>query len=330
MKALKITGIILLLLVIAFFAIALLTPKDFHVESEVTIDKPARMVFKEVNNFRNWQAWSPWAKEDPEMTSTYEGPPIGVGAKQVWKSEKMGDGTQTITASIPYSRIETDLDFYEMGVATSYFSFEESDGKTNVKWGFNTETKFPVQRVMFVFFKGSMQSMFNQGLEDLKALVEKKPDAPLVEDSEFPEMTVISIVDSCHWEEGPVKMDKLFERLSSTIESRGLAMTGLPYTQYLVWDPGRQYMVFETGFPVNKMITSRHNIMSKQLSRKRALKSTHYGAYNQSGVVYTALDEYVMEHGLEITEGPIEVYVTGPDDEPDTTKWRTDIYYPIR
>jgi effector-binding domain-containing protein len=330
MRILKIIVIIILALIAALLIVAAILPKDFHIDSNATIDKNADMVFKEVNNFKNWSAWSPWEAEDPEMTSRYEGPPLGVGAKHIWESETMGDGSQTILESVPYERIVTELDFYERGKSTSYFTFEEIDGKTRVEWGLDTETSYPFERLMFAAFKGSMEGMFQKGLNSLKEVVERKADYPDVEVTTLPEMTVVATLDSCYWEEGPEKMGEMFGKLTNTIERKNLAITGLPYTQYLIWDEDRQFMVFEAGIPVNKTIMSRGDILSKTMPETRAIKATHIGAYDKSGIVYTALDEYVLEHGMEMTAGPIEMYVTDPMNEPDTAQWRTDIYFPIK
>lgn len=330
MRILKIIGIVILVLIAAFLIIAAFIPKEFHVESSITIDKPANVIFKQVNNFRNWNAWSPWEAEDPEMESTYEGPPLGVGAKHIWISEKMGNGTQTIMESEPYSKIITELDFYERGKSTSYFTFDEENGKTEVEWGLDTETSYPVERVVFALFKSSMRQMFAKGLQNLKELVESMPDTPVVEETTFPEMTVVSTIDSCYWADFEQKMGEMFGKLTQVIQRRNLAITGLPYTQYYTWDEKRQFTVFEAGIPVDKTIMSRNDIISKTLPEMNAIKATHYGAYGESAPVYTALDEYVLEHGLEITAGPIEVYVTDPMNEPDTALWRTDIYFPVR
>jgi hypothetical protein len=38
------------------------------------------VAFAQVNDLRNWEAWSPWAKLDPAAKQTYAGPTAGVGA----------------------------------------------------------------------------------------------------------------------------------------------------------------------------------------------------------------------------------------------------------
>jgi effector-binding domain-containing protein len=330
MKALKIIGIILLLVIIAFLIGAALIPKEFKVEATTTIDKPPALVFKQVNNFENWSAWSPWEKADPKMKSEYGGPTLGVGAYHSWISETQGNGKQTITESIPYELIRTELDFYQQGKGTSYFTFSEVNGGTNVTWGMRKETAYPVERVVFFFLKGMMQNMFDEGLEKLKEVCENKADPPVIEETKTPEMIALAIIDSCSWNEVGPKMEEMFEKLFNTIRIRGLAMTGMPYTKYLVWDEERQFTVFEAGIPINEKTKSKGNIEVKMYPEQKAIKGTHFGAYDKTIYLYLALDEYLLEHGLEMAGGPMEVYVTGPQNEADTSKWQTDIYFPYQ
>src|SRR5579863_8012263 len=111
-------GLVALLLVLA--VIGLLLPRHVVVKRFVTINRPASLVFATVNSFVLFPKWSPWQDLDPNMLQSTEGPRDGVGAKVVWKgNDKVGSGTQVITASSPDRSVASELDFGEMGVAKS-------------------------------------------------------------------------------------------------------------------------------------------------------------------------------------------------------------------
>ena len=101
MKALKITGIILLVLIGLFFAIGLFLPSEVHVEREKKFAASPKIIFNEVNSLENWADWDPWSTMAEDMTTTYSGPSSGEGAKSSWTSQSMGNGTQTIVESNP-------------------------------------------------------------------------------------------------------------------------------------------------------------------------------------------------------------------------------------
>lgn len=329
MKALKIIGIVLLVIVVLFFVVALFLPKHFKLEVSETIDQPASMVFRQVNNLHHWEAWSPWQEDDPSMLSIYEGPVLGVGAKQTWESERQGDGEIIIKDSDPYEKVVLNLDFYEMGSATTYFLFDEMDGSTKVTWGFETETTYPVERYVMFVFKGMMKNQFQRGLGNLKDITEQMTAPPEIEQATIPQMTVLTITDSSHWDQIGIKMEEMFSEIMATIQKRNLAMTGSPFSRYFRWDEDNQFAVFEVGVPVDKEIQASGRIESKVLPETLAIKGIHYGPYEKSGEVYESLEIYLMEHGMSEAGGPMEIYTIDPSEEPDTSKWETEIYFPI-
>ena len=57
-------------------------------------------MFAQVNDFRNWEAWSPWAKLDPAPKNSFEGAPAGKGAIFKWSgNNEVGEGSMTVTES---------------------------------------------------------------------------------------------------------------------------------------------------------------------------------------------------------------------------------------
>ena len=69
--------IALAVIVVVFVAVVAMQPSEFHVVRTATMSAPAPAVFAQVNDFHNWEAWSPWAKRDPAMKKAYEGAPAG-------------------------------------------------------------------------------------------------------------------------------------------------------------------------------------------------------------------------------------------------------------
>ena len=72
-------------LALAFIALLLFIliagrPDQFKVTRSATLNAPPTNVFPHVNDLHKWEAWSPWAKLDPNAKSVFEGPSEGVGA----------------------------------------------------------------------------------------------------------------------------------------------------------------------------------------------------------------------------------------------------------
>jgi hypothetical protein len=198
MKALKIILAILAVLVVLFLLVALFLPKQIHMEESLVINKPASVIFKQVNNFNNWHAWSPWEADDPEMVNSYEGAEKGVGAINSWTSKKYGDGSMTIIESIPYKKVTSELAFTKGDPGLSSFEFKEDQGATKVTWSVDIPNmSYPVGRFFGLLMPGMMKPFFVDGLARLKEVTEAMPDPPALQIVNLPERAVISVLDSC-------------------------------------------------------------------------------------------------------------------------------------
>lgn len=331
MKALKIIGIVLLVLIALFFIVALFLPKGVSMQESIVINKPASLIFKQVNNYQNWEAWSPWEATDPDMVSSYEGPKMGVGAKTVWKSDKHGDGSMTITESMPYKRVVAELDFGQPNKASNFFDLEETGGATKVTWGVEiADMGYPMGRYIAAMMPGMMKPFFSQGLDKLKEVTEAMPDPPVLQLTQMPEMTVISVLDSCGWADIEMKMGVMWGELMQYSKAAKADITGYPLSRYFKWDEVNQFTVFENSLPVNKELPGKGRVSYQVIPATQAVLGVHYGAYDKTYDLYMALDEFVAEFGLETNGGPVEEYVTDPMAEPDTAKWQTNIYFPVK
>ena len=152
-------------------------PADFRVVRSSTMAAPPEKVFAVVNDFHQWERWSPWAKIDPGMKTTFEGPPAGPGAVYSWAgNDKVGEGKMTITDSQPGQRVAIKLDFIKPFASTNQteFAFQGDGGKTNVVWTMTGTNNFLSKA--FSLFMGGMDKMvgpdFEKGLAQMKSTVE--------------------------------------------------------------------------------------------------------------------------------------------------------------
>jgi len=167
----------LAVLIGGFLIVVAMQPTDFLVRRTATMAAPPATVFANVNSFHKWEAWSPWAKMDPDAKAIFEGPEEGEGAKFTWSgNDKVGEGTQTIVESKPDERIRIRLDFKRPMEATNdvEFTFKPQEEKTLVTWDMTGKKNF-VSKAFCMFF--NMDKMvggdFEKGLTSLKTIVEK-------------------------------------------------------------------------------------------------------------------------------------------------------------
>jgi carbon monoxide dehydrogenase subunit G len=132
-------------LVVLFVLIVASRPSDFRVTRTARISAPAEVVFANVNDLHKWEAWSPWAKMDPNAKSTFEGPEAGPGASMTWSgNKKVGEGRMTITDSRAPEVIHIKLEFLRPFKATNTaeFNFKPEGDATQVAWSMSGKNNF--------------------------------------------------------------------------------------------------------------------------------------------------------------------------------------------
>jgi hypothetical protein len=133
----------LLVIIIGFVVVVFTRPDMLHIERTATVAAPPEFVVPLVNDFHNWDKWSPWEKLDSSMKKDFEGGP-GVGAKYHWAgNDKVGEGRMTITASQP-DKVVLDLEFVKPFAAQSTvtFTFKPAGTGTQVVWASDGKQSF--------------------------------------------------------------------------------------------------------------------------------------------------------------------------------------------
>jgi len=172
----KIILLTLAVLLAVLIVVIATRPATFSVSRSAVIAAPPAVVFAQVNDFRNWEAWSPWAKLDPNSSVTFEGPESGAGAIMKWSgNNEVGEGRQQIVESVAGELVRIRLDFVRPFVSTSdtIFRFEPSGAGVLVTWTMSGENNFIGKAVSLVMDCEKMIGpQFEKGLANLKQVSE--------------------------------------------------------------------------------------------------------------------------------------------------------------
>ncbi|WP_078121059.1 SRPBCC family protein [Thiosocius teredinicola] len=173
-------GTLILLAVIGMFL-----PDTAQVERSIVINAPADKIFPHLNSMRAFHAWSPWTQVDPDTSYTFEGPEQGVGSRMTWSSgdERVGQGSQEITASAPNQSVDTHLVFGDEGEGDARFVLEPEGQGTRIRWEFETEFGWDLfGRYVGLMLDTMIGTSYDRGLKELKSRIEQ-PEAPAEPDS---------------------------------------------------------------------------------------------------------------------------------------------------
>ena len=173
----KTIAIVLVLLIAALLIYAATKPDSFRIERSTTIKAPPEKIFALINDFHQWEAWSPWEKIDPALKRTYSGAANGVGAVYEWSGNKdIGQGRMEIVESVPSAKVMLKLDFVTPFEAHNKvdFTLAQQGDVTKVTQAMYGPSPY-ISKLMTIFF--SMEKMvgkkYEEGLANLKAIAEK-------------------------------------------------------------------------------------------------------------------------------------------------------------
>jgi uncharacterized protein YndB with AHSA1/START domain len=167
----------LVILIAGFAGVVAMQPSEFKVERTATIAAPPANVFQHVDDLHKWDAWSPWAKLDPNAKVGFEGPPAGKGAVFTWSgNDQIGEGRMTVVESRPAELVKVDVNFVKPfeGAAQSQFTFKPEGNQTAVTWTMTGEHNF-IGKAMCLIMNGQkmMGGEIEKGLSNLKTAAEQ-------------------------------------------------------------------------------------------------------------------------------------------------------------
>jgi uncharacterized protein YndB with AHSA1/START domain len=162
---------LVVVLVVVLSVVVALQPAEYAISRSATLPAPPEQVFAQVNDFRRWDDWSPWAKLDPDAEAIFEGPDAGVGARFLWSgNDAVGEGSMTILESVPHERIAMRLAFVrpmedECLTEFTFAPAEDDPQRTVVTWTMSGHNNFMGRLVcLFINLDAMLGEQFEQGL----------------------------------------------------------------------------------------------------------------------------------------------------------------------
>lgn len=344
MRVFKYIFFALLFLIIGFYLYGLLFLKDeVMVSRSIEIDRPARMVYKTVNSMHNFNQWSPWPRMDPDAKFTYQGPKSGVGSQMTWSgNQEIGSGVQTIIETIENTKVKTKTVFKSKADAVSYTSYqltELSPNKTQVEWIYETDSEGDILgRYVGSMLDGMLGPQYEQGLRNLKQLVESQPeyDFSAISETTVESQNILFIpIEAATQEDIISALNSAFTRIMGFMERNQLAAATPPMAVYknvgagVPEGQGAWRIDAAIGVSVDGLSGITNELQLGRIAGSRVLKLIQIGSYDQAESSYELLDAYMDENDLQTAGSPWEVYINDPS-EVSENGLITHIYLPIR
>lgn len=168
--------IALVVLLLGFVILVLMQPASFRVERSAVIAATPEKVFAQIEDFHKWEAWSPWAKIDPQAKVTFSGAASGKGSIFTWSGNNdLGEGRQEIIECEAPKHIRIHLEFTRpfKAVNQTDFTFVPEGAGTKVTWTMTGQNNFMGKAVsLFMDCDKMVGPDFEKGLSQLRTVCE--------------------------------------------------------------------------------------------------------------------------------------------------------------
>jgi effector-binding domain-containing protein len=194
----------------------------------------------------------------------------------------------------------------------------------------------PLMRwIGFLVMEKEMNKAFDYGLNNIKQRAEAKP--AFKSDISETNTSVIHYLGvptgAMNFEDEKTMMDginKAYMQLETDFSKAKLQMAGPPLCLVTKWDEAAKQTEMTCAFPVAADTKAPAKYKVQQVPAGKAVKAVHTGDYAGLMNAHMEIDTYLKSKNLSMAGNPWESYLVGPATEKDTTKWVTEIYYPIQ
>lgn len=338
MKVLKWIGIVVVSLFLLVTIIGVFQPQIVRVERSKVISAPPADVFAVVNNTREFQKWSPWARKDTNTVYTYSGPESGKDASFTWKGNSdVGYGVWTVNNAVPNERVDLTFKFEEYPPAPAGYILKPEGNGTNLTWFMESDMgSDPWSKFGGIMMKYFVGKDYEAGLENLETYMMTRPkmaaagpkgriDKMGIED--FTGGHVLSIRGVVNASELGAALGQRYGQLIQYIESKKLTMKGHPFAVYHAWDGKTTDL--DVCLWVDKADKGAGTIKGMTVPGGKVLVADYYGPYAGSEAAHLALDQWAKNNNTKLATSPWEEYVTDPMIEKDPMKVLTRVYYRV-
>lgn len=315
----------------------------FSVTEQIEIDAPVQVVFNEVSDFKNWEHWGSWMK-DETLKIHYPENTKGEGSFYSWESEKEGKGAMQTLSSKPYDSLTQKIIFngsLEDKGHQVHWSFEPdvTGKKTTVRWSMKGELGLKEKVYMAVQktdIEASISEMYQESLQNLDSVLQDKMNQYSIDITGLTQHSggfYLYNSTASKQSEVSAKAAPMISQLKSFMNENNIPIDGSPFVAYLSWDEMNNSTIFSVGIPTTDRVILPDNspAITGYLSSISAVKVTLTGKHTYLDEAHEAAEKYLNDSRLKKDENLsiIEVYVNNFPDEPNPANWKTDIYIPV-
>jgi hypothetical protein len=337
MRILKYLFLLLLLSLVALSVFVATQKGAFSVERSLVINSPKAAVFNYVNDYRNWEDFGSWMVEDSEIKITYPQKTVGIGSSYSWDGKNGIGDMQTIFVKENDS-IAQKMN-YDGTISDVSWKFKDTIGGTKITWKTTGKMNFSLK--VYTALNGGIDKIMGRMYEKSLANLDKKLDYEINTYS----VKVNGIVKKLSTfylkqlftskiSDVTKNTRVIFPKLIAFCTKNNIEMNGKPFVIYHTYDLQKGITKLSFCVPIKQQIftTEGSDIISGKLEAFEALKTTLIGDYSHTNKALEKATQFSTTNHIALDSkfSHLEIYSVGKTEIKNSSKWITEIYYPIK
>jgi effector-binding domain-containing protein len=338
MKALKYIVLLLLIFIIGSCTYVAVQPNSYDLSRTRTINASAQLIFNEINDYKNWESWSPWLEKEPGIQFTYPEQTSGVGGSYSWTGND-GNGMMKTLEVNPYDSILQEIKFENFPASQVYWKFDSKGPSTDVTWGMKSDNMSFMLK-FFAAISGGMDKMvgpdYERGLEKLDSLIMNKMskyDISIQGIKEYGGGYYLYKTTNATSANISATMGKQYGSIMMYMAQNQIQVNGMPLTVYQEMNQQEGTVIMSNGIPVSEKIevADDSDVLCGYIPKTKVLKTVLKGNYTNLSGAWAATMKHLQDKGLEQSDlKPFEIYTNDPGKFPNPADWVTEIYIPLK
>jgi len=339
MKTIKYILLLLLILIIGLAIYIAVQPNSFEVTRTRTINAPQSVVYNNIIDYKNWEAWNSWIEANPEIKVMLPEQTKGIGGSYSWEDED-GIGTMKTIATEPNSSITQEMQFADFPTNDVTWNLKPNDdGSTDVTWSISGKD-LPFGFKAFSAIMGGMEKQIGPHYERGLTML----DSVLQEEMKIYNIDVKGVTQhsggyyiyntmSCKFNDFEKNMKEMLPKVGAYAITNNITMAGPPFIFYHKWDEENDAVIFSCCVPTNsKIVSNDAEILTGKLESFSAVKTVLKGNYSNLKEAWETTMKYIADNNLEMVEtgSMLETYLTDPMSEQNPANWVTEIYAEVK
>lgn len=335
----RILKYIFLLLLLALFAtsVYVATQKgDFDISRSAFIKSPRPTVFNYVNDYRNWETFASWEKENPGTQYSYGRDTSGKGASYSWTFGSESGDSKT-TAVRENERIYQKTNF-NGAAANVQWIFTDTLGGTKVTWRSKgkMDFKFKIYSVLHGGADRVIGNSYEKSLANLDKTLEYELKTYTVKVNGLVQKIggyYLKQTINCKISSVPKNLNIMFSRLVHFFAKNKIVMNGKPFVLYHTYDTAKGITKLSVCIPLKEQIfvSEGSDVSVGKLVSFPAIKTTLTGDHSHLKAAWDKTFEYIdANHFTQDPEGAyLELYTKSIREVAYPSQWISEIYIPV-